>query len=122
MNDYDTEDKFYMGWAIKIAQTSTFRQAADHLREFLKEAMGSASPAQNLTPAQEKLCETESRMAYAWGDRETREIVLKFHARNILAAREPAPQVGHCRDCCCANTRAESRSFQIRILELQPWD
>jgi hypothetical protein len=40
-----TEDKFYMGWAIKIAQTSTFKQAAEHLRQFLREALALREPA-----------------------------------------------------------------------------
>ena len=39
------EEKFFMGWAIRIAQTSTFKQGAEHLREFLREALAARESA-----------------------------------------------------------------------------
>jgi hypothetical protein len=54
----------------------------------------SVPPAQSLTPAQEKLCEQEAAMAYAWSDRNTRAVVLKHFLREALALREPQAGIG----------------------------
>jgi hypothetical protein len=109
-----TEDKFYTGWAIRIAQTSTFQQAAEHLKQFAIEVLQRqntmTTPTQNLIPAQEKLCEQ-------WSARFGLNQTQHYHgfARELLALREPAPQADELRDCRGLFDLKEGKSLLFAI-------
>ena len=104
LNPAQEEDKFYMGWAIKIAQTSTFQQAAEHLKQFEIEARQQLKPrgqpmpeviippAQSLSSTQDKLCAEWANDDGRWTTQNNVELNLRRFLREAL--REPAPEAG----------------------------
>ena len=98
------EEKFYMGWAIRIAQTSTFQQAAEHLKQFEIEARQQLKPrgqpmpeviippAQSLSSTQDKLCAEWANDDGRWTTQNNVELNLRRFLREAL--REPAPEAG----------------------------